>query len=467
MNRNVLKVQMYSPKGNHDIIEEIKDEYIKGGHNLSFVQPREKFYNDLEKQFELFDFISHALIIDDRKTMMHLVQKGTRFGIFAGTNLSLILPTDYIQIIPINLGRALGIQFMAMNDNCKWGITKERHFWDKEVDILPFEFDDIKTPTTNFYPVKKDGKWGLYYSIRKDMVITPQYEDAIGLSEGLYAVKKGDKWGFVDIFNNVVVPFEYDSVTTFSSGYSHAKMNTNSEKEVLQIVDHSGRRTEFNNKKLEQDEYRKKITIKESYENHIRYYYAIGIDGDIIIPQNKYRYLGCYREGLFAASIDGVTYGYIDLNEHVVIPFQYQLETYPSSFGERVFNFGFVCAKLNNKECILINHANEQIFPYSFKKDLLTYSNGAWGYTMNLAIGDRFKKLNISLYDLICFKKGFDMSYLIRTDEEVEIERRKKERQRELEGPYQWTEEDSWDAMTDGMYGDYPGGDVDYDKFGF
>ena len=28
-------------------------------------------------------------------------------------------------------------------------------------------------------------------------------------------------------------------------------------------------------------------------------------------------------------------------------------------------------------------------------------------------------------------------------------------------------EEDTWDAMTDGMYGDYPGGDVDYDKFGF
>ena len=32
---------------------------------------------------------------------------------------------------------------------------------------------------------------------------------------------------------------------------------------------------------------------------------------------------------------------------------------------------------------------------------------------------------------------------------------------------YEWTEEDTWDAMTDGMYGDYPGGDIDYEKFGF
>lgn len=26
---------------------------------------------------------------------------------------------------------------------------------------------------------------------------------------------------------------------------------------------------------------------------------------------------------------------------------------------------------------------------------------------------------------------------------------------------------DTWYAMTDGQYGDYPGGDIDYDEFGF
>ena len=30
-----------------------------------------------------------------------------------------------------------------------------------------------------------------------------------------------------------------------------------------------------------------------------------------------------------------------------------------------------------------------------------------------------------------------------------------------------YTEEDTWDAMTDGMYGDYPGGDIDYEVMGF
>ncbi len=32
----------------------------------------------------------------------------------------------------------------------------------------------------------------------------------------------------------------------------------------------------------------------------------------------------------------------------------------------------------------------------------------------------------------------------------------------ECEG-YEWTEEDSWDALTDGMYGDMPSTPWDYD----
>ena len=28
---------------------------------------------------------------------------------------------------------------------------------------------------------------------------------------------------------------------------------------------------------------------------------------------------------------------------------------------------------------------------------------------------------------------------------------------------YEWTEEDAWDALTDGMYGDMPSNPLDYD----
>ena len=31
------------------------------------------------------------------------------------------------------------------------------------------------------------------------------------------------------------------------------------------------------------------------------------------------------------------------------------------------------------------------------------------------------------------------------------------------DGGYEWTEEDSWDALTDGMYGDMPSDPMEYD----
>lgn len=31
------------------------------------------------------------------------------------------------------------------------------------------------------------------------------------------------------------------------------------------------------------------------------------------------------------------------------------------------------------------------------------------------------------------------------------------------DGGYEWTEEDSWDALTDGMYGDMPRNSMEYD----
>lgn len=31
------------------------------------------------------------------------------------------------------------------------------------------------------------------------------------------------------------------------------------------------------------------------------------------------------------------------------------------------------------------------------------------------------------------------------------------------EDSYEWTEEDPWDALTDGMYGDMPSNPMDYD----
>lgn len=62
--------------------------------------------------------------------------------------------------------------------------------------------------------------------------------------------------------------------------------------------------------------------------------------------------------------------------------------------------------------------------------------------------------------------KGFELeAYEKGYDEAINMEEAKNH-PRDNEPGYEWTMEDSWDAMTDGMYGEYKG-DIDFDKLGF
>ncbi|MBR5038814.1 MAG: hypothetical protein IKX65_08855 [Prevotella sp.] len=62
-------------------------------------------------------------------------------------------------------------------------------------------------------------------------------------------------------------------------------------------------------------------------------------------------------------------------------------------------------------------------------------------------------------------KRDFDESlYNLEDDEDVvfEMEEDYESDYHECEG-YEWTMEDSWDALTDGMYGDMPAAPWEYD----
>ena len=54
--------------------------------------------------------------------------------------------------------------------------------------------------------------------MKYEQIIAPQYEDAGLYSDGLAAVKKDGKWGYIDMDNNVVIPFKYDFASLFQEG---------------------------------------------------------------------------------------------------------------------------------------------------------------------------------------------------------------------------------------------------------
>ena len=78
------------------------------------------------------------------------------------------------------------------------------------------------------------------------------------------------------------------------------------------LLNHQGKSVHFKNVKLYNDQYWQGLEIKKSFVNHEEYSYLVNGNNDIIIPKDKYRYLGRFSEGLIAASIDGDKFGFID-----------------------------------------------------------------------------------------------------------------------------------------------------------
>jgi len=74
-------------------------------------------------------------------------------------------------------------------------------------------------PDLTLYPVEVDGKWG-YINATGEMVIPPQFHQALDFSEGLalISLKLEGKWGYIDTTGNIVIPPQFDDAFYFSEG---------------------------------------------------------------------------------------------------------------------------------------------------------------------------------------------------------------------------------------------------------
>ena len=91
-------------------------------------------------------------------------------------------------------------------------------------------YDEMDRPFEGYAAVRSGGKWG-YITVNNGKLVIPyEYDAAIeredysssdycyGFDSGLVAVRKGDKMGIIDINNNIVVPFEYDTILQGKGG---------------------------------------------------------------------------------------------------------------------------------------------------------------------------------------------------------------------------------------------------------
>lgn len=67
------------------------------------------------------------------------------------------------------------------------------------------------------YPKLESGKYG-YYNASQTLIITSQFENALGFNGGLAAVKKAGKWGYINESGNLVISYIYDKAWYFTEG---------------------------------------------------------------------------------------------------------------------------------------------------------------------------------------------------------------------------------------------------------
>lgn len=149
-----------------------------------------------------------------------------------------------------------------------------------------------------------------------------------------------------------------------------------------------------------------------------------------------------------------------------------------TGYSARPNNNIFFCAEDNSEY-----NLNDESFAHNIESDLYnSYKEGCrfgyehtflykWDYAYDVGYSDgedyAFERTNVNKESRGKFK-GFELEAYDKGFSEALDSAYKKKEDEDNSGSssYEWTKEDAWDAMTDGMYGDYEG-DVDYDKFGF
>jgi hypothetical protein len=125
--------------------------------------------------------------------------------------------------------------------------------------VIPPQYEEASPFSEGLAPVSKGGKWG-YINTLGAFVISPQFDDAAMFSEGIAAVRRGarmtyilrdgkpltdslfdraetfrygraavmseNRWGVLDSFGHLIVPFQFEDISSqYSEGLAAAKSN--------------------------------------------------------------------------------------------------------------------------------------------------------------------------------------------------------------------------------------------------
>ena len=101
---------------------------------------------------------------------------------------------------------------------------KGGEFW--EIKTFCIHADHVTHYPENIIPVSKWGKWGLVNGVTGEVIAPYTYDtlDRWAVEEGeLISVELNGKWGFIDRYNNIVIPIQYRNVMSFKDGKAYVQ----------------------------------------------------------------------------------------------------------------------------------------------------------------------------------------------------------------------------------------------------
>jgi hypothetical protein len=144
------------------------------------------------------------------------VYKNNQWG-YINTQGREVIPCEYDMVYNFSNGLA------RVNIGGKLGFIDK-----KNKIVIPIEYDLAYDFSEGLAPVEKKGKMGIIDTLGNVVVpIEYEYIGSAKISEGLIPVMKKmfTACGYIDIKNNIKIPFEYRNVSIFSEGLAKVYLN--------------------------------------------------------------------------------------------------------------------------------------------------------------------------------------------------------------------------------------------------
>jgi hypothetical protein len=292
----------------------------------------------------------------------------------------------------------------------------------------------------------------------------------------------GFKYGLIDAAAQDILPPIFDSMLRLDNGLYRFKLNNH-----YGIIDKDGR-VILDNKysyvgQFEGDSALICTNLKISNERDDRKRYGLCKDNGEIILSSEYEFIGKESEGFRNIMKNGIWYLYkVDSHELTIVPnvaylgFAHDCRFLVNHGGE--FIPGQKVKARGGRWGYVDDHARFVIKPmyddaYRFKENrALVKFNGKWGVidiSGNVIIPFEYDEVYSDLENRHFELCANGKVYVFTLDgEEVnsfDYQKYDRDDYYDYQDDTNW-EEETWYALTGGQYGDYPGGDIDYDFLG-